>query len=334
MAIVPAEIKFYKPETVDDTSSNGGRMSAIALTSGAKNNVWPDVSQSERTAGSTKFRKVFWKVENDADLGLVLPKIFEEQHSPGDDYVVFFAATQVDTQGGITGSERKYGGGQLDANVNSGVNVFDVATENAGENYFQDGDKIRISDKTDINDVGNNEEEHVINGTPTYSVNVATITIVGTLANAYVAVNTRVQSIYEPPATIKGAFDAFVVTSASGLYDEVTPGNIIVDSIGGIEQVWTLTFTSPTAFDITGDTKGSVGSGNTSSDVTPNNPDFTKPYFSMLAAGFSGTYAALDTITFDSAPASVAIWEKRVVPAGAASLASNNVKFALTGESE
>lgn len=334
MAVVPAEILLYRSAVVDDTNANGGRMSTTLITSGVKNNVWPDVSQSERTAGSTKHRKIFVKIANDADLGLITPKVFLETHTPADDFVTFFSATQTDTQNDITGSERKFGGGQLDANVSVAANVITVDTEDSGDKYFLDGDTIRISDKTSINDVGNNEEFHVISGVPSYAGTVATINIVGTLANAYLAVDTRVQSVYEPGGTIKGAFSAFVVTSSAGTYADGTPGNIIVDSIGGIEQDWTLTFTSATAFDLTGNTLGAVGSGNISTDLQPDNPDFTKPYFVMLAAGYGGTFATNDTITFSTAPASLPIWEKRTVPAGANSLSSNNTILALTGESE
>ncbi|MBF0171737.1 MAG: hypothetical protein HQK87_11755, partial [Nitrospinae bacterium] len=74
MPIQSSELRFYKSATVSDASSNGGRMSANEIPDGVKNNVWPDVPQGERLAGSTKFRKVFFKVANDDDIRLINPR--------------------------------------------------------------------------------------------------------------------------------------------------------------------------------------------------------------------------------------------------------------------
>jgi hypothetical protein len=38
-------------------AQNGGRMASTQLVSGVKNNLFPDVSQAERLAGSVKWRK-------------------------------------------------------------------------------------------------------------------------------------------------------------------------------------------------------------------------------------------------------------------------------------
>ena len=73
MTILDSELDFYKAETNDDTTSNGGRMSAIEIISGVLQNVWPHAFKAERDAGSTKFRKLFCKVSNDDDDTLYNP---------------------------------------------------------------------------------------------------------------------------------------------------------------------------------------------------------------------------------------------------------------------
>ena len=178
MSIVAAELEWYQPAVRNDTTSNGGRMTATVITSGVKNNIWPDVPQAERIAGSNKYRKVFIKVSNDDDDTLFSSRIFVETFTPGDDAVLIFAGTQTDTQNDLTGSERLYGSGQLAANVSAAATVITVDTEGASFNYFQDGDTIRISDKTDVNDNVNNEEFATIVGTPSYSSDQATITLI------------------------------------------------------------------------------------------------------------------------------------------------------------
>ena len=78
MSIVAAELIWRKPLEVSDAGSNGGRMGSAVATGGVKNNVWPDVPQAERAAGSIKYRKTFIHVANDADLALIDPKVFVE----------------------------------------------------------------------------------------------------------------------------------------------------------------------------------------------------------------------------------------------------------------
>lgn len=331
MSIIASELQWYKSETVDDTINNGGRMSSNLSPTQVKNNVWPDVSQAERIAGSTKYRKMFIKVSNDDDITLVNPRIFVETYTPADDNVSIFEGTQNDIQDDLTGSERLYGCGQLDANVIATATSMDVLTEGVALDHFQDGDLIRISDKTDVDDGGGNEEFVTISGAPSYSGDVATISFTPALANGYSAAATRVASVIEA-SNIIGASTGVTVVSGGGAYDDATYP-VELDSIGSVEQDWTLTFTSPTAFDIVGDTLGNVGSGNISTDATPNNPDFSKPYFTLQQEGFSGTFSAADTLSFTTSPAAAPIWYKRTVPAAAASFSANKVIVAIDGES-
>lgn len=72
-----------------DSPSNGGRMTATAIPSNVKGNIWPDVPHSERVAGSTKNMKVFLHIANDDDLALIRPRVFVETATPGDDAVVY-----------------------------------------------------------------------------------------------------------------------------------------------------------------------------------------------------------------------------------------------------
>lgn len=334
MPILSTELLWYRSAEVSDVGTNGGRMSASEITDAVKNNIYPDVSEAERVAGSEKFRKVFIKVANDDDLDLLTPKFFMETQSPGDDIVTFFQGTQTDTQSALTGSEREFGAGDLDSDVIATAGVIDVLTEGgAVDPIFVAGDTIRISDKTSVSDPGNNEEFHVIaGGGVNYAGDVATLTLVGTLANGYSAASTRVASVLEP-GTVNATQDTLVNNSAAGTVDFATLGNMIVDNIGGVEQDWTLTFTSATVFNITGNTLGLVGSSNVGVTTAPNNTDFTKPFFTILAAAFGGTFVATETITFSTRPAALPIWHKRLVPAGATAIGNNNFIMAVDGES-
>ncbi len=342
MAIQTSEIQWYKSQVVNDTTSNGGRMSANEIPNGVKNNVWPDVPQAERTAGSVKYRKTFIKIANDADLTLLNPRIFIETHTPGDDTVVLLAGTQTDTQNEAIAYTRCFGTGELDADVLAGDGTIDVmvetGNESGGDNIFQNGDLIRIADKTSVEAVSGNAEflRLAASGGVSWNGAVATLTFdTGvTLGFNYAANATRVASVMET-ADIAATFDGWSLSSVAGSYDEINYP-VLGDHIGTIEQTWTLTFTNATNFTCAGDLVGTVGSGAIGGgDFAPNNPDFSKPYFTLTDATppWGGTWATADTITFTTHPAAAAVWEKRSVPAGANSLSGNKVIVAISGES-
>lgn len=335
MPIIAAEIKMYRSAVVNDGGTNGGRMSNIIVTDNVKNNLWPDVSSSERAAGSTKYRKTFIKFENAAGLAAITPKVFLEDVTTGDDRMAFFAGThtQTDVQSGI-GSPRLYGAGRLNANVSIGATSITVLVEAAADALFLNGDTLRISDKTFVDSVTGNEEYITVTGTVTYAGNVATIPC-SALVNAYTAAApTKVSSVYAP-GTIQPTVSAPVKTSVSGIFNlGNTGGNPIVEGpIGGVYDTWTLTFSSATAFSVTGTNTGSVGSGTTGSNFAPNNPAFSSPYFTIPSAAWTGTWATGNTVTFTTTPSAIPIWMKRVVPAAAASLSGNLATLSIDTES-
>ena len=60
------DLVLYKSVTVSDVDANGGRMSYTQVTSGVLNNMFPNVTQDERTNGATRYRKFFYKNKNSA----------------------------------------------------------------------------------------------------------------------------------------------------------------------------------------------------------------------------------------------------------------------------
>lgn len=345
MSIVESEILMLPSTVITDDATNGGRMDNNAsINSGVPNNVWPSVFKDERDDGSTKYRKTFFKVANDDDDTYFNTKLWLDIITVADDWMIFFAGSQTDTAGtdgaGITGTDA-YGCGQLTSNVLSGVSSVTVTVEDTtlatgADAIFRDGDTIRITNKDSPSSGTGTEEIHVINGTPSVSGSEVTLTLTGTLANAYNTddntYGTRIMSVLEP-GNIIGSQDNFVDTTAGdGVYDDSTYPPIL-DSIGTIEQVVTITFTDSANFTASSNVAGvTLSSGSKGSDYTPQNDDVSKPYFILEAAGFSGTWAAGDTIVFHTHPASTAIWQKRVVPALASSIAGNKTIVSISGE--
>lgn len=333
MPLLSSELKLYKSAIWNDGASNGGKMSSVLLGSGVKNAWFPDVPESERAAGSTKYRKAFWKAANAANIAAVNPRFFVETRTPGADALLFFPGTQTDTEADLTGTERLYGAGVLNAAVTAGATSIQVLVEDAAFNIFRAGDEIRLSSKTSVDDSTNPEEFLIIDtGGVSYAGNVATLQLTTAVANSYSTPSAaKVASCYKP-ATLRATADNFAKSSTNGTYNLTYAP--IGYAIGGIEETWTLTFTSATAFTITGASVGSVGSSTTSSTVQPNNAAFSSPYFQIPAGFFTGTWATGDTFTFQTHPAARALWVKRVVPPACPLLGSNSGWIALRCESE
>lgn len=335
MPILDNEVIWRKSALVSDSTpaQNGGRMSPTQAVSGVKNNLLPDVSASERAAGSTKWRKAFIHIASALDVALQNVKLFLDALTPGGDFVTFHAGTQTDTEDQVTA--RPYGIGTLNASVSAGAESIQVACENLAAytslQPFRTGDKVRISDKPSVGGTGNEEWKTLTS--VVYGGSYATLSFVGSpLVHGYSSTNTFVSSVMEI-ASVIAAFLAWVETTTAGTYAEGTAGNVVAHNKGAIQQNWTITFTSATAFNVSGDTVGSLASGSINSDYAPMNPDTGTPYFTIQSEGWGGTWATNDTITFTTTPASIPVWYRRQVPAASASLANDYTSLAIHGES-
>jgi len=336
--MIDSDLKFYLPTTVNDTTTNGGRMTATAVTSGVVQNVWPHVPKAERTNGSTKYRKLFAKVADDDDGTLISPQYWLDDVTAGDDWFCFFAGTFTDTQADIGGTERKYGVAPVTTNVTASSSTIVCTVEDStlatgNDAIFADGDTVRLTDKVNPDDVSGNEEFLTISGAPSVSGSVITITVSETIANSYdTADSPRVMSIYEP-SDIECSSDSPVVTTAGdGDVDDNTYPPVL-DNIGTIEQIITITFSDATNFTAVSNVAGvALSSGSKGTEWSPTNSDFSKPYITLNANFFTGTWASGDTCVIHTYPAAVPLWEKRVVPAGASPQTNNKITLVTAGE--
>lgn len=335
MAIISSELVFKAPETVDDSSDNGGRVTNTTLVSGKVGVTFPLVFQAERIAGSQKWRKVFLANVNGDDLTLYYPKVWIHDVTPGDDYVIMALGTQRDTQG-TKALTNYYGAGRLQSDVSVGgqtlvVDLEDNALKSGTYAIFRAGDLIRVHHESPSEVV---QEMTIDTVTPDGSLPRVTITTVETLTDAHtVAQETKISSVLEPDQ-IEAWYENLVVTTAGdGDYDD-TSYPIMGYNIGSKEITVTGTWSDATHATFVDDDGGSWGTWDTTSgDFSPTNPDTASALFTIYQAGLSGTFANGDTIVFDLHPSRCPIWEYRVVPAGAGSLAGDKVILLYGGES-
>lgn len=313
MSVLSSELKLYRSAIVNETASNGGRLSVNQESSGFIDSWFTAADPADAIAGKIQYRKGFLKVDNADDLPLNTARLGLRQAAPGDLRFYLLAGTQTDLQSDVGAT--LYGGGALNANVSAGASTITVLVDAGSDIVFRDGDEIVITDKATALGAGN-REFHSISGTPGVAGDVVTITLAGTLANGYSASDTYVSSLLQL-GTIQASAGTPAVTSAAGTFDE---GAMTVHNIGGLYETWTLTFTSATAFNCVGDTVGAVGSGNIGSTFAPNHAAFGSPYFTVLPAAWGGTFLAGDTVQVTTTPAARPFWQKRVLPAGSSDI--------------
>jgi hypothetical protein len=335
MPILDSEILWRPASLVSDTipAQNGGRMAFGQIVSGVKNNLFPDVSLAERAAGSIKWRKAFIHINSPVNLALLNARVFMDAPTPGGDFVLFHPGTQTDTEDQV--AARPYGVGQLADAVASGATLVQVLCEDADRfaalQPFRVGDLIRVSDRPSTGGAGN--EEWVTISAITYDGSTMDITVTPALQNAYAVEGTVVSSVLQV-GNVAGSADAIQVTSAGGVFESAIPGNLVVPSRGAIEEAWTLTFTNATSFTASGTVTGALAlGGSTTADYAPVNSATGNPYFTIKGTAWGGSFAANDTVSFSTHPASIPIWYRREVPAGTATLANDVASLAIHGES-
>ena len=335
MPILDNEIVWRPAALMSDVTpaQNGGRMFFSQLVSGVKNNLFPDVSQSERLAGAVKWRKAFIHVNSAQDTALLNVRLFLDSLTPAGDFVVFQPGTQTDTEDQIAG--RVYGIGTLYAPVPGGATQLQLVCERNAEyaalQPFRVGDRLRVSDRPSTGGAGN--EEWVTVSGVSYGTDFATVDVSPALVNSYATSNTLVSSVLELPSAAAGVTGVSVI-SGGGSFDSATVGNLIAHNKGAVEENWTLTFTSATTFTVSGNTVGTLASpGSVSADYAPLNPATGTPYFTIKAIAWAGTFQTNDTVIFATQPAAIPIWYRRQVPAGTFSLANDYTSLAIHGES-
>jgi hypothetical protein len=332
MPISPTDLQFFKGALLSDTSpaANGGRLGAVGITSGVKNNLFPDVPLAERTAGVTHWRKLFLAVRHASNLSLLSPKISLETPTPGDSYVLLYAGTQTDTQDQVTA--RPYGIGTLSSDAALGATTLAVTAESAvyaslPAAPFQAGDLIRIDARADVLSTGLSEYRTI--DTVSYNGAAVSLTLTAPLEGEY-ASGSRVASVIAA-ATVATSVANLATTGALTF----NPASLTLNQRGCVYQTWTITITNAItgALSISGDLLGSLGTGAKGATVAPVNPATGQPYFSLAAAGWGGTATNGDTLTFTTIPSAVPLWLKRVVPAGAGAIASDPASLCVEAES-
>ena len=155
-----------------------------------------------------------------------------------------------------------------------------------------------------------------------YVGNVVTVELDDQVANAYTVAATRCSACLYDDEVVASVSGVTVTSASTGDFDSITYP-IVAHNEGAESDTITCTFTTSSAFTITGANLGSIGSGTTGAALTVQNPDTNEDLFTIDNSGWSGVWASGDTLEFTMSPASVPVWLKEVVPAGTAQEPNN-----------
>jgi len=326
MALLPADIKLFKPANISDTSSNGGEITTVELLDvvGA---LFANVDNTERTTGSTKWRKMFYKLHNNGIDPLIAARVFMDKDTGGSDTVLFVPGTTTDTQSSISASPI-FGVFPLSQSILSGSTEVKATLPAGIANPFYIGGVIRVTNKPTVADAG--DEDFVTVTAMSGTTGVITMTVSPAVNSSYTAATTKVAGVHEFGDLVANVSD-LVDASATGSLDI---SSIVCNNKATIDSVWTFAFTSATAFNVSSSALGSMGTGNiVTSTFSIDNAGVSLPYFTIPNTAWGGTFTNGDTFNFTTNAASVPLWIKRVVPAGSTPTTVNRAVFVLDGGS-
>lgn len=311
------DIKFYRSKAVTDTAENGGHIDLNAeIISGVKFNLFPRVSSYERTNGAVRYRKAYMANRSTGAVPLFDAAIAITVPSRGGDRFYIKAATshaetaESLTEGGWTG------GGRLNASITAGDSSVQILFEH---NDFEIADGSLLLVKSDSGKMFTS----IIAGDAVWSGNVATVALASQAPDNFAASDTYA-GVCVQLGDLGSSFENVVATSASGVFDTYS---LILNNIGTVEDDWTITFVSPSAFNVAGAVTGSLPSGSISSHYQAMNPAAGDFYFNIGFQSWGGSWQAGDRLTFTTRAAAKGFWLKEIIPAGTEREADNGIRL-------
>ncbi|MCP4695936.1 MAG: hypothetical protein GY862_03660, partial [Gammaproteobacteria bacterium] len=288
-------------------------------------NIYQDLKQAELTMGVTKLHKMWWKNKNTGNFSVSDPRIYSAFPMLSELMLFLIAGTKNDTVATLPGTPRRYGCGNISEAISAGATQVKVIMKGGiTYNAVMNGDTVCITSlENPDTDTAGEQEFRFVTGR-SYNGDEVTITLDAPLENAYPlsrsivdkTIKTRVSScITNTPNPIKAGYENLAVTSSGGSIDK-DGAPIVADNTGAIVETFIFTFDSSTTGTVAGSTLGNLGAFNISSQFSPNNASFGRPYFTIPAAFWTGSWMTGDQLVFELLPSAMPVWYELIVPAG------------------
>ncbi len=286
-----------------------------------------DISEAERLNGTIRYYKTFKKIGNPENKIYKSGMIYLAYPLQGQYTTSFLKGTFTDVWSDASGN-REYGCGALSESTTLSVADQTIVIDTRGASYehFQNGDLIVVSDQKNSLDVTGHIEFVRIDQNVSWNGDEATVHVDTPLRYAYNAlrlhdgetIQTRIASCLEYGDVIGTAMSSNN-TSVHGTTNDST---IVVNSIAGITQTFTITFDSSSEFNVVSNVSGiTLPSGSKLTVYEPENPDYLEPYLTIPSSFWvndgAGDWAAGDSVKINTNPCAMPMWIKIIIPAGA-----------------
>jgi len=339
MAITSSDVKYYHPETVNTSDTNGGKRSETEVVFSEAGNAIAPVTLAEATTGVTKYHKLFVKLNNVDNEALYYSKFCLKGTDPADDSYLITLGSSTDTQADISSltDDNWLGGCVLNTDVLAGSTTLLMDFEVDGVGINSDNELL-ITD-------GVNSEIFTVSAV-SWSGKTATITI----DSAYNSGNGLVNAYVAGTAIGGGLLDLGTITTSwteiSNPNSLTITGDITTYNYGTLTEDYLVDFLSSTTYRVAKKSAPTLffdsTTGNTDAtsyttfDITAdayvaNSNDNTSKLFTIPADFFGGTIDTGYIYEFSTQAAEKGIWFKRIVPA-LANGAIISLNISLRGE--
>jgi hypothetical protein len=157
MPIETNNLVLYKSERLTDTPDGGGKYSGQIVLDGESNNLFPDVSELDRTMGRVSLRKIFPAINNNDTESLMGSTVFISKNpdDPNVSALLFSTRSHTDTRDSAQNRLENYlakgaqAVGSLLDTAYSGMKSFQVAMDkNETENSIGDTIVLVVNEGT------------------------------------------------------------------------------------------------------------------------------------------------------------------------------------------
>ncbi|MCL5769545.1 hypothetical protein [Acinetobacter sp. ANC5681] len=249
MPIETNNLVLYKSERLTDTSDGGGKYSGQVVTDGESNNLFPDVSELDRTMGRVSLRKIYAAVNNNDTESLMGSTVFVSKNpdDPNVSALLFSTKSHTDTRDAAQNRLENYlakgaqAVGSLLDTAYSGMKSFQVVmSSNESENSIGDTIVLVVNEGT-VNEFAQYVRiTSVETRTATLRVNnsnieykVATYSFQDPLSRDFVGVSAlQWYNNAKPAATLRDSIvaDAGVYYASVELADDVAVGSFTIQA--------------------------------------------------------------------------------------------------------
>jgi len=154
-------------------------------------------------------------------------------------------------------------------------------------------------------------------------------------ANGSLNLVARVENLFDQMTWSSSSIwsDSVVGSPAAATYNDID-FPILVDNRSAITERWAIVFTGATAFELRGETVGTIATGSTGVDFAPINPRTGEPYMVIDKDGWGLGWVTGNALRYNTIGGLAPVWFVRTVKPSTPETAIDQFRFEVIGNSE